>query len=417
MKSSSACPLRQNLRYDAGTSGFFLRKARENYIRTVRTVSILLIVTIVALLAACNPDEINGSGSIPPGNIETIAGVGREFDYSGDGGAATEAHLGFVTGVATDRAGDVYLVDGAANVVRKLNRADGKIVTLTGTFLGFNIADPTPHAGDGGLASLAHLYVPYGIAVDANSNIYIADAGNNVIRRIESSTGKMTLYAGNYTQPAGYAGDGGGALAAAFHTPYDVAADKGGDLYIVDKDNHVIRRVAANSGNITTVAGSGPEKAGYAGDNGLATDARLHSPQGIAVAGNGDLYIADAGNHVIRRVDMNTGKIFTYAGNGTVGFSGDNGPANEAQLSSPARIALDAAGNLFIADHGNHVIRKVDASGTISTIVGTGTPGYSGDGGRAVDAQLSSPYGVAVDKSGNIVFSDNGNSVIRAVTN
>lgn len=136
---------------------------------------------------------------------------------------------------------------------------------------------------------------------------------------------------------------------------------------------------------------------------------------GIAIGDNGDIYIADAGNHVIRRIDAVTGNIVTVAGLGEPGYNGDGGPATAAQLSSPTRICVDNAGNIYIADHGNHVIRKIDPTGAITTIAGTGTAGYSGDGGLAVAAQLSSPFGVAMDAEGNILVTDNGNSVIRKI--
>jgi streptogramin lyase len=314
-----------------------------------------------------------------------------------------------------DVAGNVYVTDGAANVVRKINHADGEMSTIAGTFLGFNVVDPTPHAGDGGAATTAHLNVPFGVAVAANNDIYIADAGNQVVRRIDATKGAMSVFAGTYSQPPGYTGDGGAAVNAALYTPYDVAIDQAGNVFIADKDNHAIRRVAAGTGIISTVAGGGPARKGYSGDNGPATSARLNTPQGIAVATNGDLYIADAGNHVIRRVDAGSRIISTFAGAGTSGYSGDNGPATAAQLSSPTRVCLDPSGNVYIADHGNHVIRRVERSGTITSIAGVGLPGFSGDGGPAIAAQLSSPFGIANDNEGNLLITDNGNSVVRAI--
>ena len=387
-----------------------------SHTRLVIVIAFFLVTLLVGLMSSCDSGGGSGSGDVvPEGNIATIAGLGGDFDYSGDGDVATHAKLGYVTGIASDADGNVYVVDGAANVLRKINQADGKIETIAGTFLGFNAADPTPHGGDGAAATKAHLNVPFGIAAAANHDVYIADAGNQVIRRIEGATGKISVFAGSYTQPLAYTGDGGPATSAALHTPHDLAIDNTGNVFIADKDNHAIRRVAAGTSVITTVAGGGPDKRGYAGDNGPAINASLDTPQGIALAENGDLYIADSGNDVIRRVDASTGKITTVAGTGTMGYSGDNGLATGAKLSGPTRLVIDHDGNLFIADHGNHVIRKVDASGIISTVAGKGTAGYSGDGGLAIKAELSSPYGIALDKDGNLLITDTDNSVIRIV--
>lgn len=387
------------------------RYMRNKHNRTVGILTLVLMYMIVALLSACE-DNSGAPAEASSGNITTVAGKGGQFDFTGDGGSATDARLGFLTGITTDPDGNAYVTDAAANVVRMIRRADGQISTVAGVFLGFNTNDPTPHAGDGGSAASAHLRVPYGIASDKNGNIYIADAGNNVVRKIDAVTGTISLFAGSYTQ-TGYNGDGGPATAAAFYTPYDVAVDQSGNVFVVDKENHAIRRVDAGTGNISTVAGTGI--AGYAGDEGVATQAQLNTPLGIAVAPNGDLYIADAGNHVIRRVDAANGNIYTFAGNGVAGYSGDNGPAIEAMLAGPARIAIEAGGTLLIADHGNHLIRRVNAEGNISTIAGTGIAGYSGDGGFAAEAQLSSPHGITIDPSGNILIADNGNSVVRAI--
>lgn len=386
-----------------------------SHARLLIVFAFLLVMLLVGLITSCDSGENGSDEIVPEGNIATIAGTGGQFDYSGDGDVAIHAKLGFVTGITSDADGNLYVTDGAANVIRKISRSDGKIETIAGTFLGFNVVDPSPHGGDDGSALKAHLNVPFGIATAGNGDIYIADAGNQVIRRIDASTGKISVYAGNYAKPLAWSGDGGAATGATLHTPHDIAIDATGNVFIADKDNHAIRKVTAGTSIISTVAGGGPDKKGYAGDNGPATSARLDTPQGIAIAANGDLYIADAGNHVIRKVEATTGKIMTVAGTGTFGFSGDNGPATGAKLYGPTRIAVDQAGNLYIADHGNHVIRKVDTSGVITTVAGTGTAGYSGDGGLAIHAELSSPYGIAVDKDGNMLITDTDNSVIRIV--
>ena len=217
------------------------------------------------------------------------------------------------------------------------------------------------------------------MAVDASGNLYIADTGNNRIRKV-SATGIITTVAGNGS--AGYSGDGGPATSAQLDGPEGVAVDGSGNLYIADTCNNRIRKVSA-TGIITTVAGNG--SAGYSGDGGPATSAQLSLPAGVAVDGSGNLYIADSGNNRIRKVSA-TGIITTVAGNGSPGYSGDGGPATSAQLNQPAGVAVDASGNLYIADSSNNRIRKVSATGIITTVAGNGFDGYSGDGGPATSA-------------------------------
>jgi hypothetical protein len=225
-------------------------------------------------------------------------------------------------------------------------------------------------------------------------------------------TGLISTVAGNAT--AGYSGDGGPAASAQLNGPSGVAVDSSGDLFIADTLNNCIREVVQATGNIITVAGTGV--AGYSGDGGAATSAQLNAPSAVAVDASGDLFIADRGNNVIREVIQTTGSIITVAGNGTPGYSGDGGAAAAAQLNSPHGVAVDSSGNLFIADSGNNVIREVvQATGNIITLAGTGTAGYSGDGGPAISAELDVPFGVAVDSSGNLFIADTGNNAVREV--
>ena len=224
-----------------------------------------------------------------------------------------------------------------------------------------------------------------------------------MVREVVKATGDIITVAGNGT--AGYKGDNGPATAAELNDPNSVAVDSAGDLFIADTGNNVIREVVKATGDIITVAGNGT--AGYSGDNGPATAAEINSPRGIAVDAAGDLFIADSRNNVIREVVKATGDIITVAGNGTAGYSGDGGPATAAELDEPCGVAVDSAGDLFIADAGNNAIREVvKATGDIITVAGNGTAGYSGDGGPATAAELNGPVGVAVDSAGDVFIAD-----------
>jgi sugar lactone lactonase YvrE len=253
------------------------------------------------------------------------------------------------------------------------------------------------------------------VAVDAAGNLLIADTGNNRIRRVDGATGVITTVAG--TGPTGseagsFSGDGGPAVNANLRFPSSVAVDASGNLYIADGGNHRIRRVDSVTGIITTAAGSG--SFGFSGDGGPATDAQL-APSDIAVDASGNLFIADANNNRIRRVDGATGVITTVAGTGTAGHSGDGGPATSASLFSPRGVAVDAAGNLFFAVASNRIRRVDAATGIITTVAGSGASGFSGDGGPAISASLFGPAGVAVDAAGNLFIADFRNNRIRRV--
>ena len=250
--------------------------------------------------------------------------------------------------------------------------------------------------------------------MDAAGDLFITDSIHNAVREVDGSTGRIKTVAGNGA--GNYSGDGGAAAGAELYDPMAVAADTAGDLFIADSNNNVIREVNLSTGVITTVAGNGTW--GYSGDGGAATSARLFDPMGVAVDAAGDLFIADSGNNVIREVNVSTGVITTVAGNGTWGYSGDGSAATSAELNDPTGVVVDAAGNLFIADSGNNVIRKVNHStGVITTVAGNYAlgSGYSGDGGAATSAQLHDPTDVAVDAAGNLFIADTCNNVIRKV--
>ena len=336
------------------------------------------------------------------GIITTVVGTGSEGD-SGDGGLATNAQLDSPESVRFDAAGNLYIADRYSEKVRKV--ATNRIITtVAGSgWIGYG--------GDGGPATSAELSLPADAVVDTAGNLYIADYGNNVVRKV-APNGTITTLAGNGAE--GYSGDGGPAIRAQLSEPNGVGVDGSGNLYIADSGNSAIRKVAAN-GVVTRVAGDAEGNPGCSGDGGPATSAKLELPEGAAFDGAGNLYIADYGCAVVRRVAAVGGTITRVAGTGTSGDSGDGGPATGAQLYWPWSVALDAAGNLYIADYWANRVRKVGANGFISTVAGTGTSVRSGDGGPAASAQLNRPHGVAVDAAGNLYIADTGNYAIRKV--
>jgi uncharacterized protein (TIGR03437 family) len=267
--------------------------------------------------------------------------------------------------------------------------------------------------GDGGKATSAGIGGPFAVAVDSSGNFYISDQFNNRVRKVDTS-GNISTVAGNGT--AGFSGDGGSATSAELNSPAGVALDSSGNLYIADSGNFVVRKVAGST--ISTVAGNNGSGAGYAGDGAAATSAQLNNPAHLAFDAAGNLYIADPGNNVVRKVNT-SGTISTVAGifSGGAGYTGDGGQATQALLANPEGVAVDHAGNLYIADTRNNVIRKVDTKGVITTVAGNGAlnPGFTGDGGPATQASLNGPKGVAVDAAGNLFIADSFNSAIRVV--
>jgi hypothetical protein len=337
------------------------------------------------------------------GIITTVIGTPGGYGYSGDGGPAGSAEFEWPVGIARDSSGNIYIADANANVVREVYASSGLIATIAGN-------GTAGYTGDGGTATSSELNGPYGVAVDGSGNVYIADTSNNAIRKVAAGTGIITTFAG--TSTPGYAGDNGPATSALLRSPYDVAVS-GSNVYIADSGNSVIRKVSG--GTITTVAGNGTQ--GYSGDGGPATSAELHSVPSIAVDGSGNLYIIDYENNVVREVTASNGYINTIAGNGSAGYTGDGGPATKAELNKPYKIAVDSYGNLYIADTGNNVVRKVTAgTGVITTVAGNGTASYAGTGVPATTAELDRPYAVAVDASGNLYIVDTQNFVVRKVT-
>jgi trimeric autotransporter adhesin len=264
-------------------------------------------------------------------------------------------------------------------------------------------------SGDNGAAATASLSEPFGVAVDTVGSLYIADTSNHRIRKVDTS-GVITTVAGSGTE--GFSGDGGAATSATLNTPMGVALDAAGNLYIADAFNNRIRKVNA-TGVIRTVAGNGDAR--FSGDHTAATSASLSAPFGVAVDKVGNFYIADTSNHRVRKVDT-SGTITTVAGDGTEGFSGDGGAATRGSLNFPTGVTLDRAGNLFITDQSNHRIRKVNTNGAITTVAGNGNPGFSGDHASARRASLNLPIGTAVDVTGTLYIADTSNNRIRKVS-
>jgi len=398
----------------------------------------------------------------PQGIISTFAGNGgiSQPGFWGDGGAATDAQIHAPVAVTVDSSGNVYIVAAADNTIRKVDgngiisifagegyrgyygnagttgsTGQANVAGITtpqdfwinkdGTYLVADTGNATIRkiatdgtistisgtggvglAGDGTATTLT-MVSPYGVAVDGSGNIFVAEFGTNRIRKIDTS-GNITTAVGDGNQ--GFAGDGGPANKVEMNQPTAVAVDASGNVYFADSQNNRIRKLAG--GNVTTIAGNG--QLSHSGDGGAAISAQLNAPLGVAVDGSGNLYIADTANNVVRKVATN-GAITNFAGNGSAGNGGDGGAATSAQLSAPRGLAVDSAGNLYIADAQNHKVRKV-SGGTISTVAGSGTQGFGGDGGAAGSAQLNTPFGVTVDGAGNLYIAEFGGNRVRKVT-
>ena len=309
-------------------------------------------------------------------------------------------------GLAVSPAGDIYVADVSEHVVRSVDLLTGVITVVAGS-------GSPGSSGDGGRATAARLVSPRGIAFAPNGDLYIADAGAHTVRKVSEASGAITTIAG--TGQPGFSGDEGAATSARLREPCAVAVAPSGDVYIADRGNHRIRRVSGTSGLIETVAGQGI--AGYAGDGGSGKDARLRGPRGLALALNGDLYIADTGNHAIRRLAAATGILTTIAGTGAAGFSGDGGAAVLARLDAPEGLGVGPSGDLYIADTGNRRIRRLEVeSGSITTIAGNGTQGSGGDSGPSSEATFDTPGAVAVASTGAYYVGDRGSHRVRTVT-
>jgi uncharacterized protein (TIGR03437 family) len=383
--------------YIADTNNNSVRKVSSGAITTVAHANGPYAVAVSSVGDLYISDLTSNITKVSNGLSSVAAGNGM-FGFSGDNGPATSAALANPRGIAVDAAGSLYIADTANNRIRKVS--NGVITTVAG--------NGTPgFSGDNGPAASAGLNFPWAVAIDVSGNLYITETGDNRVRKVSKDV--ITTVAGNGI--SGSSGDNGPAISAALASPMSLAVDSAGNLYISTFADGRVRKVS--NGVITTITGGGVF--GFSGDNGPATSAQLHQPNGVAVDASGNLYIADSDNNRIRKVS--NGVITTVAGNGTSGFSGDNGPAVDGQFSASARVAAGRGGEFYIGDWLNHRVRKVSSSGIITTIAGTGEAGSSGDNGPALNASLTYPMGMAVDPAGNLYVADSGANVIRKVSN
>ncbi|MEJ2006224.1 MAG: hypothetical protein P8X57_14960 [Cyclobacteriaceae bacterium] len=416
------------------------------------------------------------------GRIYRIAGTGEQ-GFSGDGGPAVDAQLSRPWDIVIDQYNNLYIAEAYNQIIRKVNLSNGVITTVAGT------PGISGDAGEGGLAIKARLASPEGVALDNMGNLIISESMNDKVKRVDMQTGIISTVAG--TGIAGFAGDGGPAVNALLNDPYGIAVDSEGNIFIADQQNSrirkpisiyiddednvyfdsgsVIRMVSASNGIISTFAGNGLQ--GFSGDGGPAAEARFYLPGHLAGDNEGNIFVSDRYNERIRIIDQSdvintfagngtriddiegapfesvqldnpskiaedlegnlfmvtssrviykanaaTGLLERFAGTGEFGYNGDNIPALNAKFRGPLSVDADGEGNLFISDYGNHRIFKVNAAdGIIHSIAGTGSSGFSGDGGPASEALLNSPYDIELDADDNIYIVDHGNFRIRKI--
>ena len=357
------------------------------------------MLPVVLLLASLGAD--------PAPIITSPVGTG-EKGYSGDGGPATKAKLDQPFDVAFDKAGNLYLSDTFNHRIRKVDAKSGVISTVAGN-------GKKGFAGDGGKATDASLNEPYGIALDGDGTLYIVDRLNSCVRKVDAKTGVISTVAGTGGK-SGFGGDGGPGEKALLVEPNGICLDGKGKLYIADVAGHRVRVVDLKTGTIGTAAGTG--KGLTTGDGGPVKDAELNGPRAVAVGPDGRLHVVERNGHCVRTIDFAAGTIDRFAGTGKKGSSGDGGKALDATFDGPKEIDIDPAGNVFVVDTENEVIRRIDAkTHIVTTVAGKGrtkTPGL-GDGGPATDATLGRPHGVAVGPDGALYIGDTNSHRIRRV--
>jgi sugar lactone lactonase YvrE len=408
--STTYLNLPESVALDA-SGNIYIADAGDNRIRVVNTQKTTITIATV---------------SIPAGDIKTVAGLTSDIGgcsnpqtACGDGGAATAAYLTSPYGVAVDGAGNIYIADTKDQKIRLVNATTGIISTFAGN--GIGCSNPVSHCGDGKAPTSAEMTLPEGVFVDPSNNVFIADTGDSRIREVSASTQLMSTVV-NTAGTAGFSGDGGAAAGAQLDLPVSIWVDSTGNYFVSDSGNARIR-VVNNQASAITVGGTTIQPTdiatiaggGTGGDGGLATSARLALPWAVAEDATGNLYIADQGNNRIRKVTnptSSTATISTVVGNGSAGYSGDGGLATSATLNGPSSIAFDGSGNMYIADSNNLVIREVNAlTGNISTVAGNGKSCYPitsgcGDGGIPTSASFAFPLNIAFDPSGNLYISD-----------
>lgn len=365
-----------------------------------KEISCYSLITSFFFLLVLLPQGVNAQ------NISTIAGTGTA-GYNGDGIPATSAQFNGVQGLTFDGAGNLFVADISNNRIRKITTSTGLISTIAGTGTpGYN--------GDGILATAAQINIPSALAFDSNGDLYFTDRSNSRIRKITTSTGIISTVAGTGT--GGYNGDGILATAAQLNNPNEVSFDAIGNLYIADWINNRVRKVDKSTGIISTIAGTGT--AGYNGDGIAATAAQINGPCGIIFDNVGNIYVAEYGGARVRKINIGSGIISTIAGTGTTGYNGDGIPATTAQLAGCAYIKFDAAENMFIGEGSNQRVREIiKSTGIITTIAGTGTAGYNGDGIAGTTAQLNFPFYILFDQAKcNMYIADYYNNRIRLIT-
>jgi streptogramin lyase len=352
-------------------------------------------VVLAALLVA-------SAAAAPSWQISTLAGTGT-LGFSGDGGSAMSAQITDPYGIVRGPDGAIWFCEHNGHRIRRV-AADGTISTIAGT-------GTKGYTGDGGAATAAMLNLPHELRFDRGGNIFIADMGNNAVRRIDAKTGIITTVAGG--GKAGYAGDGGPAAAAALRGPHSIQFDGAGTLYICDVGNHAIRTVDPKTGVISTFAGTG--KPGPTPDGSPIAGTPLNNPRSLDVDRDGNLWVVTREGNQVLKFDSKAGKIQVVAGTGAAGVTGNGGPAKQATLSGPKGIALDAAGNAWLADTESHTIRMIDrATGNIERVAGTGAAGNGGDGDPLACA-MNRPHGIFADADGAVFIGDSEANRVRVL--